>query len=274
MSIVLIKQIPDDYAETTGLAKYNRSRMPGCKDSFQASYDEVTGSYITGLDDELARELSKNGKDYTKGSSFWEEFMVTIDTNKPRVFNTDIPADNIAYKLLVANGYVAPDRDSANTYAYRDALYYAYTEESEDKEEIKNSKVKDKARSILLDISENKEKMTLYGQYLEGIKYSEKFKEDTLYKMLRAFIEEKDIVNAQNFIAVTQKPVETIQQKIIVDKALKQRLIQRVSIGNKKQVYQYGQITVGTTIEDVYKNLASVDFAPELIAIKKELESK
>lgn len=274
MSIYLIKQIPDDYAEDTGLAKYNRSRMPGCKDVFQAYYDESSGIYNTGLEEDFVEKFSKNGKDYSKTSDFWKDFKIEINSNKPKIFDTNNIIDRIALSILFANKYVAPDKESIKDPSYKDALYYAYTEESEREEEISSYKKRDAALAKLLDISDDKNKMLLYGQYLEGIKYSNKFKEDTLFKMLRTYITDKDLRNADNFLKVVKLPVEDIQQKIIIDKAIKQRLIQRVSIGNKKQAYQFGNVTLGTTLEDVYNNLSLADYAPELLSIKKELENK
>ncbi len=288
MSTVLIRQIPDDYSDSTGLSKYNRSRMPGCKDVFQVALN-VDGRFITGIDEDgygvkaddrekikaLRESLEKRtSKDLKGNSEFWETLRITIDADKPKIFNTENPLDYISLKALIANKYVAPDKESISNSEYRDSQYYAYTEETEAAEEISTRKKRDKALVLLLDISDNKDKMLLYGQFLEGIKYSDKFKEDTLYKMLRAYIEDKDIKNAINFLDVANKPVEEIHQKIIIDKALKQRLIVKSSIGNKKQVYQYGQITLGSTIEEVYKNLSLPDFAPELMSIKNELENK
>jgi len=288
MATVLIRQIPDDYSDATGLSRYNRSRMPGCKDIFQAAVN-LDGRYVTGLDEDaysikpeerekiksLRLSLEKRiGKDLKGNSNYWEDFRVTIDSDKPKIFNTENPLDVISLKVLVANKYVAPDKESVSNLDYKEAAYYAYTEESEAAEEIITRKKRDKALSQLLDISENKEKMVLYGQYLEGVKYSDKLSEPTLYKMLRAYIEDKEIKNAINFLDALETTVQEIQQKIIVDKALKQRIINRNSIGGKKYVYQYGQITVGSTIEEVYTNLALPDFAPELLSIKKELDKK
>jgi hypothetical protein len=288
MATVLIRQIPDDYSDSTGLGKYNRSRMPGCKDVFQVALN-VDGRYVTGIDEDgysvkteerekiksLRESLEKRiGKELKGNSIFWEEFRITIDADKPKLFNTDNPLDLIALKALIANRYVAPDKDSIGNPDYRDAQYYSYTEESEAVEEITTRKKRDRALSQLLGISDNKEKMLLYGQFLEGIKYNDKLGDSTLYKMLRAYIEDKEIKNSINFLEVINKPIEELQQKIIVDKALKQKLISRVGIGNKKHVYQFGQITLGATIEEVYKNLSLPDFAPELLSIKNELDNK
>lgn len=274
MSTVLIKQIPDDYSEATGLAKYNRSRMPGCKDIFQAA-QRADDTYVTGLDAKLEETYGKDlNKDFSKTSSFWGDFSVIIEADKPKIFNTNNALDTIALKMLIANRYVAPDKESISNPKYWSAQYYAYTEEQESAEEISSYKKRDAARAKLLEISENKDKMLLYGQYLEGIKYNEKFKEDTLYKMLRVYIDDKDLKNANNFLEALKMSVEELQQKIVVDKALKRDLIRKVNVGNKKYVYQYGQITVGNTLPEVYTNLATPDFAPEFMSLKNEVEKR
>lgn len=288
MSTILIRQLPDDYAEATGLAKHNRSRMPGTSDRFSAAIG-LDGRYITNLDEEavgvpsakkeeikaLRLNLEKKlGKDLSGVSNHWIDFQVVIPSDRPRIFNTENPLDIVSFNLLVANGYVAPDKEAANTPQYKDSQYYAYTEEGEISEETSIRKKRDKALGELLAISENKEKLILYGQYLEGIKYNSKLTEDNLFKMLRAYIEDKDFKNSQNFLAAIKEPVEKLQTKAIIDKALKSRLIAMVTIGNKKRVYQYGQITLGSTLEEVYANMGLPDFAPELLNMKKDLENK
>lgn len=288
MSIVLIRQLPDEYAEATGLAKHNRSRMPGTLDRFSAAVN-TDGRFVTGLDEEsinvptnkreevkaLRESLSqKTGKDLSGLSPFWQEFQVAISSDKPRIFNTENPMDLISFSLLVANRYAAPNKEAINTVEYKDAQYFAYTEEGEISEETSALKQRGKAQAALLEISENKDKMLLYGQYLEGLKYTNKLSTDNLYKMLHAYIADRDIKNSQNFLNATKEPLDKLQTKTIVDKALKSRLIARVSVGNKQYVYQYGQITLGTTLEDLYKNMNLPDFAPELISLKKDIENK
>lgn len=275
MPQVSIRQVPDDYAEAIGLAKYNRSRLPGCKDSFQATLLR-NGTFITGLDEELEREAGRIlNKDFSNTSDFWREFYVTLDSDTPKIFNTEDIIDRISLNMLIANKYVAPDKEAAQTVEYREAAYYAYTNESEEKEQVSTFKLRDQAISKLLDISESKEKLALYGQYLEGIQYTTKLPAGTLYTMLRAYIEDvKNPQNVQNFLDAIKRSPEELQQKIIVDKALKKRLIKKVNIGKNKFVYQYGQTTIGNTLEELYSNLSTVDYAPELLSIKKELEGK
>jgi hypothetical protein len=277
MALYLIRQAPDDYADSTGLSKYERSRMPGCTDVCQAYYDEGRGEYHTGLSDDEARVYGeKIHRDLSKSSDFWKTYSVSIYADEPPKFNTDLPVDVVAYKMLLANGYVAPSKEHLSRAEYRNTQYYAFTAEGEVKEEVRNSKQRDKALAKLVTIADNKDKLVLYGQYLEGLKYNEKMHEDTLYNQLRAYVMAKDLQNAKNFLAAFDKSAEEMQRKVIVDRALKARLITINKVGGKsgKNVYQYGQVTLGSKIEDVYANLAKVDFAPELMAIKEELEGK
>lgn len=289
MSKVLIRQIADDYSEATGLAKYNRSRMPGCKDQFAVA-PNTDGRYLTGLDEEsyLVRDASekerikslreslekKVGKDLSGTSEFWESFKVIIDADNPKIFDTENPMDLISLTTLIANKNVAPTKEDISNPTYKDAQYYAYTEEGEQEEKVVTRKVRDKALAELYNIGEDESKMRLYGQYLEGAKYSsEKLNKDTLYQMLRAYIEEgKDTKQAKNFLEVLKIPVEEIQQKVIIDNAVRRTLIKKVKTGMKTFTYQYGQVTLGNNLEEVYLNLSLPNFAPELLSIKKELE--
>lgn len=288
MSTVLIRQIPDDYSEAVGLSKYNRSRMPGCKDRFSVAINH-DGRFLTNLDEdaynvkEEDRERIKNlrlklekklGKDLSGVSEYWKTFQIVIDADKPKVFNTENPLDELSLYVGIANKIIAPSKEEAFMHEYREAQYYAYTEETEAQEEMVTRKKRDKAIAELHKIGENKDRLLLYGQYLEGLKYQESFSVDILYKMLRAYIDEKNIDNTNKFLAIISIPVEEIIQKILIDKALKQKIIKKVSLGNKKTVYQFGQVTIGSTVEELYKNLSSVEFAPELMNIKIELERK
>lgn len=272
---ILIKQIPDDYSELTGLAKYNRSRMPGCFDIFQANL-AVDGSYITGLTEDEEKDLTqKLHKDVSKNSDFWSTFTVIIKSDEEREFQTLYnPLDKLSVKMLIANGYLAPSKESVSDSRYLNASYYAYSQETKDNEEINDRSKRDEAISKLFEIKNNKERMVLYGQYLEGLTYHNKLGEATLYKMLRSYIENtKSIDNAFKFLEVYEKPVAEIMQKIIIDKAIKQRLISTARIG-KKSVYQYGQVTIGNSLKEVYINLGKPEFAPELLSIKEELDKK
>lgn len=288
MQVVTIRQIPNEFAENIGLDKYNRSRLPGTKERVQAAQN-VDGRFITGIDEEsylvTSREEKEKvketrlrlekatGKDLSGVSDFWKLFYVTIPSDEDLVLNFSNAMHEISYNLLISNKYIAPDKEAISNPVYKDANYYAFKQEEEIKEEVSHRKLRDKAIGKLLTIETSKSKMALVGQYLEGMKYSDKLDENTLYSYLRTYIEQKDIKFSKLFLDALDKPVEEIQRKLIVDRAFKARLIKSSKVG-KKTLYQFGQVTLGSSTEEVYKNLSDVAFSNELMALQNELENK
>jgi hypothetical protein len=287
MQTATIRQIPNEFAENIGLDKYNKSRLPGTKERLQAALN-TDGRFITGIDEEsflvpkedkekikeIRLRLEKTtGNDLSGTSSFWTLFYVTISSDEDLVLNFNNAMHEISYNLLIANKYIAPDKDAISNPIYKDANYYAFKQEEEIKEEVSNRKLRDKAIGKLLTIETSKNKMALVGQYLEGLKYSDKLGEDTLYSYLRTYIEQPDVKYSKLFLEALEKPVEEIQRKLIIDKAFKARLI-KSSKNGKKTLYQFGQVTLGSSVEEVYKNLSDVTFSNELMALQNELENK
>ncbi len=284
---ITIRQCPNDVSEAIGLAKHNRSRLPGTSERLQVAVN-TDGRYITGLDeksfvikDEATKEKVKakrealeatTGKDLSGTSEFWSQFLMTIPSDEDLVLNTENPMDEVKYRALIANGYVAPDFAALSNPGYKDANYYCHLEAEAVKEDIGNRKTRDKAIGKLGTIAENKNRMVLVGQFLEGAKYDNKLDEDTLYKMLREYIEQKDLKFAKLFNKALDVSTEDIQRKMIIDAGFKKRLIKKVNVGPKKSVYQFGQVTLGGTIEEVYTNLGDAKFSNELLTIQAELE--
>lgn len=285
---VTIRQIPSEFSEAIGLDKYNRSRLPGTKEDLYAA-ENSDGRFITGIDedsfliksnedklkvkDERLKLEGLTGKDLSGKSDFWRTFYVRIWSDKDLVLDLTIPIQKVAYYLLVSNLYIAPCKDDISLAKYKDANYYAFTQESEIKEVTGNRKTRDKAIAQLIEISDNKDKMVLTGQYLEGIKYDDKLGENALYAMLREYIEQKDLKFAKLFIKALTMTTEEIQRKMLIDKAFKRGLIKPVKVGPKKTSYQFGQVPLGSKVEEVYTNLNDVKFSNELLEIQNTLEN-
>src|ERR1035437_7581522 len=142
-AIIKIKQVPDVYAESVGLDKYNRSRMPQCSDKYQAA-EGLDGRYITGLDEDASEinqiedetvkqekkaEIAKLrtaiekrlGKDISGISTFWETFFVEISTDSDLILNMANPLDVVKHRVLVSNGLAAPDINSTGMPKYINA---------------------------------------------------------------------------------------------------------------------------------------------------------
>lgn len=286
-AIIKIKQIPDTHAVTTGLDKYNRSRMPYCKDMFQVS-EGIDGRYITGIDedsfeisqikDKEEREakiaetkelrLKLEGllrRDLSATSSFWADFIMEIGTNEDLILNRSNPLDVVKLKALIANGYVAPNKDAASHPKYLSAKYYAHTDEQFEEEKVSTQKLRDKARRALLEMSDNSDKMVLIGQFLEGFVYKRGMKPDTLYSMLSQFID-KNVDNVKAFNKAADTPVEELQYKITVDKAIKSKVIKF-----KNGQYIRGGVNLGKSLPEVLQTLKSPEYANEFMSIHEEV---
>lgn len=287
---VIVKQIPDDLATLTGLHKYNRSKMPQTGDFLQAAVEN--GRAVTGIDEEsdeinkifnkekreeakaealtLRQNLERllGGKDLSATSSFWETFGVRLSSDSDLILNKSVALDVIRYNMLIANGYAAPDKDSTGDPQYRNAKYYCYVEQRANDEEISTQRIRDKARSELLKLSESDDRMVLIGQYLEGDKYKTGMRPNTLYKMLSDFINDvREPDNLKRFTKAVNTSIEDLQFKIIVDRAIKKKAIKF-----KDGYYQRGQVTLGKNALSVYENLKKPEFANEFLSLKEELE--
>lgn len=286
----IIRQIPDDYAKVTGLDKYNRSRMPKCFDRLSPAVN-VDGRFITGFDEEaLSVKLIENleekrdtveklkdlrlnleketGLDLSGTSEYWKTYNVDLSADQDTVLNAANAHHVIKYYVLISNGYVAPSKDLSGSPKYINAKYYAFTVEGETKETVSTAKLRDSAIGELYKIADNKDSLIILGQYLEGPKYNQKVDSGTLYTMLRSYIEtSKD--NVERFLKAIKKDRGDVEFKIIVDKALRSKVIKY-----KDKYYQRGQVTLGKNIEELYKNLSSPEYAAEYMSIKEEIESK
>lgn len=286
---VIIKQIPDEYATYTGLHKYGRSKMPQTVEVLQAA--EYGGRAITGIDEEsfainsikdsklkeakkaeikeLRESLEKLlSKDLSATSDFWNTFSVSLSSDSPLVLNRDNPIHVLMYHMLIANGYAAPDKDTAARPEYRLAKYYCFISSREQDEEATTRLAKDKIKAKLVTLYDEPERMLLLGNYLEGDKYKKGMSAKTLYNMLSTFIENpKEAGNAKLFEKAHSLSVEDLQYKIVIDRAIKKKVIK-----HKGGYYQIGEVTLGKTPSDVYENLKKPEFFSEFIAIQDQIE--
>jgi hypothetical protein len=284
---VKIQQIPDDSAAMVGLDKKGRSKMPGSMEILQvAEIEHDSGIYLTGLDEngmdlrfisdpvqrkEIADErkaLREQLEEYTKkdlksNSDFWKTFRIEINPYGTQSLNRQNPYDVIKYHALIANGYVAPNRQLASLPRYKFAKYFFLMEDIVADEEVSTIKRRDKARTGLLALEDDKDRLVLIGQYLEGGKYKDSMKPSTLYKNLSDYI--NDTQNPQKleeFIKVIKMPVEDVKYKVTVDTAIRKKIIRF-----KDGYYYFGATNLGRNAVDVLKNLKLPEFSSEYLQI-------
>jgi trehalose-6-phosphate synthase len=107
------------------------------------------------------------------------------------------------------------------------------------------------------------------GQFLEGPKYNKVLDADDLYSMLSDFIELNKDGAVERFLKACKKDKQELQYKIIIDKAIRSKVIKY-----KDKYYQRGQVTLGRSVDEVYTNLSTPEFAAEFLSIKEEIEER
>lgn len=288
-STVELKQIPDAQAESNGLAKYNRSRMPRTFDKLGPAIGE-DGRYLTGLDEdcfsiamiedvEKREELRSNIKalreslerqtslDLGPFSPFWEQYYVDLNADTSRVFNKSNPKDVIAYHVLIANCYAAPNEELAGDPKYQHAKYFMYTREQEQRKNITSRKLKDKAKAALYNMSEDSERLLLLGKYLYGKKFITGMGADVMYDLFSDYLDSDKDKDVERFLKALKIDITEMQFKVTIDTAIAKRIIKYVD-----GYYQRGQVTLGKSLEQVYQNLMLPEFSTELMSIQEELK--
>ena len=289
---IVIKQIPDEFAALTGLDKHNRSKMPGTIEMLQPGIGP-DGRFVTGFDEDcMAVQQIRDDKkreekreevrkfreslqratgisDLSGTSSYWETYKVIIRADEDLILNGANASDIVKYCILVANRFAAPDQDSAAAPEYLQTKYYCYRKERIDEETVSAQKAKDKARAKLLEISDDKERLVLIGNYLEGNKYKVTMSPSTLYRMLSDYIEDpKETENRRRFLKATEAKVEDLQFKVTVDLAIKKKVIR-----HEKGYYTLGGKILGKNAADVLSNLKLPEFADAFLQIRDEIEA-
>lgn len=285
---VTLKQIPDSQAEGSGLAKYNRSRMPRTFDKLGPAKGE-DNRYITGIDensfavnritDEERREEIKTtlksireslertmNVDLSATSDYWKTYYVDLSSDHERVFNRSNPKDVIAYHVLIANCYAAPSEEAAGDPRYHSAKYFMHSEKKEKIKNVSNRKRKDKAKSYLLAMEEDKDRMLLIGKYLYGKRFTDKLDCDAMYEMFSDIFDKNLDNDIERFIKAYEKDYEELSYKVLIDRAITARIIKFTD-----GYYQRGQVTLGKSLDEVYVNLRLPEFSTEFMSIKEEL---
>jgi hypothetical protein len=291
----IVKQIPDAAAELVGLAKYGMSKLPGTKQATQPGIGP-DGRWITGIDEnalsvakienaeerkkiqiekktlreKLEKALGQN-LDAGPNNPFWDDYLVDLTSMK--IIDMDNPKHRLELEVALANGDIAPSLESTSTPEYRNAKFYLYIEEDEARATVSLVRLKDEAKSKLVEIAKNKKKLDLVGRYVLPKKIRADLSEDTKYQLLSMWIDEnvKDqkVSNAERFLKVVEMKNEELYVKLIMDDAIAKKVIRF-----RENRYQRGNITYGRTPGEVLEFLSNDENQLELASIKSELEQE
>lgn len=283
---VIVKQSPDQSADSIGLGKLGRSVLPGTFQSFQPG--QRNGRWLTGLDED-ALELKKS-PDYEKEylrikelresleqatglelhatSSFWDDYRVTF--RNTIVLDLETPKDRIIYQVLVANQFAAPNADITNDPEYVNTKFYLSRTEEEESTKAKIKREKNKAIAELTKIEENKNRLLIIAKYIFGNSISDDATIDSLYNLLADHIDgDKKGADVRRFNETIAKSTEELQIKIAIDEAIRFNVIRQ-----RDGVLQRGNITLGKDIAEAERFLSKIENSGELASIMEETREK
>lgn len=253
------------------------------------------GKIITGLDDaalyiismedvtekkKIQAQIRKEREELEKllgvelhpQSSFWDEFYIVL-SDEEITLDPANPLDRLKEKYLVANRYVAPNREAIdNNEDFLGCIFYMHRETEENSKKVSKQRLKDKARAkLFLLYEENSAKLKIVASYIFGYNLQADINVEQAYIKLTEFIDEKEErlqkKNIETFIAAADKTPEEMMTKLILDKAIKKHII----IG-RKNIYRRGEIILGNSYDEALAYLSSVENSGELVSLKKEVE--
>jgi hypothetical protein len=288
--IVELKQCADQSAVASGLHKHNRSKFPNTFEIVQPAKN-TDGRWLTGMDENalfvnaipdsvrraerkeelntLREELSRlTGFDLSAtNNEYWSSYKVVLrETVSLDLANPD---DKVKYLVLLANGYVVPELGMTNNPDYVNTKYYVSRKEEESKGRMLTKKQKDEAKSKLLEVSRDYDKLILIAKFVLGAKRIKTGMDaDIIYEEISNFIDDpKDTSNVDLFLDATSRTIESLQYKLTIDEAIRSGQIKF-----RDGYYQRGNATYGKTLKEVIAFLSSVENSTEFASLKEDVE--
>lgn len=219
--------------------------------------------------EELERLL---GVELNPHSSYWDKFFIALN-DEERSLDPANPLDRVIERFLVANAYVAPSLEAiSEDDRYINCIFYLYRKEEETTKKAEKQKFYDKAKAKLSILEEeNPSKLKMVASYIFGFNAQADISVETAYTKLADFlevpVESQRKKNVQLFMDTVEKTVEQLKTKLILDKAIKKRIV-----SSRGGIYRRGDLVLGNSYEEAVDNLGSVEMNSELASLMKEVD--
>lgn len=270
-----------------------RSKFPGCYDKFQVPFGKdkrrATGidelSYkINSISNPEERELEKNrikelrenlekltGKDLSGTSSYWDDYSVEVIGGME--WDMSNAKHVIDYNIAITEGTVAPSlkdaRDGGPSGKYLKSKYYVSRENEDVSSKVEKKRRYNSAVIKFETLMEDYDRAVLVARYL-GLHVTNSTPLNNVYDRIQEFLDrDEDFGSVDKFLSVVDKNIEELTLRMIIDDALKFKVISQV-----KGLYQRGIHTFGKSIPEVISRLGDPELSGELISIKEEIEFK
>jgi hypothetical protein len=219
--------------------------------------------------EELERLL---GVELNPHSSYWDKFFIALN-DEEKTLDPSNPLDRVIEKFLVANEYVAPSLEAINEDdRYINCIFYLYRKEEETTKKAEKQKFYDKAKAKLSILEEeNPNKLKIVASYLFGFNAQTDISVETAYTKIADFlevpVEAQRKKNVKMFMDAVEKTPEQLKTKLILDKAVKKRIV-----SSRGGIYRRGDLVLGNSYEEALDNLSSVEMNSELASLIKETD--
>ena len=194
------------------------------------------------------------------------EFLLTFKIQKYNsdgtlpVLNDEDPMDLFTIRAALANGSIAPNRESAGQGLYSKTLFYFDSIERETSKKKTMNQLRNKAGAILEKYSEMREWLICMAFRL-GINIKPTHENDTIYN---AITEKKESLGKEDdlkeFITKLNTPVSSIEKNFVVKQGVSEKFIKYDKDSGE---YTYNGVNTGRTLEDSIK-FFSDDLGEEL----------
>lgn len=208
--------------------------------------------------------------DLSPNSNFWDGFYIPLKDEEISLDPTNA-IDKVREKFLVANGYVAPSIDAIyDDEKYINCIFYIHRETEEVSKQAVKERLKDQATAKLYNLQEeNPSKLVAVTEYV--LNYNPGSPE-ACYVKLREFLdtslESQRKKNIKLFLEAADKTPEELKTKIILDKAVRKRIVTY-----RAGIYRRGERILGNSYEEAIDNLTSnVEYNSEMASLIKEVD--
>jgi hypothetical protein len=286
-NLYVVKQIANSFTKDLFAANYDPSTVgkeigigeftvfPNCLRTANPMMDG-TGKYITGLTKEQEQEYGEAlGVDLSPRSEVWGlgRFRATISSPKTNeiVFNPAKAEDFVKIQFLLANGYVAPKKESIKEDPkYKETVFYFSNDAEEETRTMRVMELKEELGSEIYKMRHQKEKMLLVANKV-GITVREAFTESTLYKLLVSY---KDELKALDRMEAFKQIIDMKAADLQADYYVIQAIGKLIKYDADNGYYSFNNKVLGKNREEIVQELkkpANIETLATLISSYKKI---
>ena len=240
-------------------------KFTGCFDRWVPGLDKVTGVLKTGLtkseETEFEDKLGLPTGSLAKNSKYWESFAVLIP-EKGLTLDTSSPMDELIYKTLQADSFIARSLEDARVRA--DVDYVITSETAEAK--VKNTRRKRLAEAYTLfkDMSS--------AEIIDALFLFGKDSTTTNLEVCEGLLGEILEKDPDKFLRILSDPDK--KEKVFIMKLARKGIIKKIGNGNGYDLpLYYDDVMLGANIEEAVKFIKNKENSNIYVLLKQEYDA-